>query len=520
MPVQPLTDRERAALKVVELAKALALADNHFLSAAVGRLRLTCAPLLMPMATNGYELCIDPQRICDGFVREREAPKHDFMHSVMHCVFLHPYVGSSIDRRLWDLACDMATERAVAETCGPRRGVRGEKIKRALSKVDERAGGRASAEKIYSELRGGAWANMVAEWEILFAADSHLPWYLSAEVEDVLVGSGVGEGEAGEGSASMGVRGKGSIGLAWSEDGFSLSDGSSGNGSSSGETLGPGQGVGYGSSFDFALSTKPGLGLREVSRARRDVEIAGWQRVAKTLAINLQTYARERGKGLQSFVGDLEESSHGRVDYADFLRQFAIPGEVLKVSEDEFDYVYYTYGLKLYGNLPLIEPLEYRDEKRIREFVIVIDTSGSVWGEVVRRFVDATFDILKSTEAFFEHVHVHIVQCDAAVQTDDVITNLNELNEWGRTMRIHGFGGTDFRPAFAYVDKLVEDGVFENLGGLVYFTDGWGVYPEWMPDYKVAFIFYDENYRKEIVPPWAAQIVLDDAAIDGSDGIR
>ena len=87
-------------------------------------------------------------------------------------------------------------------------------------------------------------------------------------------------------------------------------------------------------------------------------------------------------------------------------------------------------------------------------------------------------------------------------------------------MRLHGFGGTDFRPAFAYVDRLVAEGVFENLGGLVYFTDGWGVYPEWMPDYKVAFVFYDENYRKEIVPPWAAQIVLDDAAIDGSGGIR
>ncbi|MDD6785373.1 MAG: hypothetical protein PUD81_03835, partial [Eggerthellales bacterium] len=46
--------------------------------------------------------------------------------------------------------------------------------------------------------------------------------------------------------------------------------------------------------------------------------------------------------------------------------------------------------------------------------------------------------------------------------------------------------------------------------GLVYFTDGWGDYPEWMPDYKVAFVFYDESYRPEIVPTWAAQIVLDE----------
>lgn len=164
--------------------------------------------------------------------------------------------------------------------------------------------------------------------------------------------------------------------------------------------------------------------------------------------------------------------------------------------------------------MPLIEPLEYREEKRIREFVIVIDTSGSVWGNIVRRFIDTTFNILKSTEAFFEHVHVRIIQCDAAVRSDDTITNLAELKAWGQRMRFFGGGGTDFRPAFAYVDKLVEDGEFENLGGLVYFTDGFGAYPEWMPEYKTAFVFYDNNYRQECVPPWAAQIVLDNEAIE------
>lgn len=550
MPTQLLTDRERAALKVVELAKALALADNHFLSAAVGRLRIVCMPLPMPMATNGTELAIDPQRICDGFLREREAPKHDLMHSVMHCVFLHPFVGAGIDWRLWDLACDMAAERVVAEVCGPRSGSRGADIQRALGKVDEKLGERASAEKIYKALKDGEWAAQVPAWEVLFAADSHLPWYPSGggagdpvvsdgdEADEgsegtstVAIGTGVGiraQTESSRRQSSGGEADEGS-GQDITQEGNDSAGHDSGNGSDLGtgqpggsgpDRPGSGQGKGAGSSRDLAASRTHGLGLREVSRARRDVEMAGWRRVAKSLAVNLQTYARSRGKGLKGLVGDLEESSHARVDYADFMRQFAIPGEVLKVSDDEFDYVYYTYGLKLYGNLPLIEPLEYREEKRVREFVIVIDTSGSVWGDVVQRFIDATFDILKSTEAFFERVHVHIVQCDAVVQTDDVITNLQELKEWGRTMRLHGMGGTDFRPAFAYVDRLVEEGVFENLGGLVYFTDGWGAYPEWMPDYKVAFVFYDENYRKEIVPPWAAQIVLDDAAIDGRGGIR
>ena len=47
----------------------------------------------------------------------------------------------------------------------------------------------------------------------------------------------------------------------------------------------------------------------------------------------------------------------------------------MRLDPDEFDYVYYTYGLKLYRNMPLIKPLEYREVKRIQEFVIAIDTS-------------------------------------------------------------------------------------------------------------------------------------------------
>ena len=52
-------------------------------------------------------------------------------------------------------------------------------------------------------------------------------------------------------------------------------------------------------------------------------------------------------------------------------------GEDMRVNDDEFDYVYYTYGLSLYGNLPLVEPLEYKDVNKIKEFVVAIDTSAA-----------------------------------------------------------------------------------------------------------------------------------------------
>ena len=51
--------------------------------------------------------------------------------------------------------------------------------------------------------------------------------------------------------------------------------------------------------------------------------------------------------------------------------------------------------------MPLIEPLETREIDKIRELVVVVDTSYSTSGELVRRFLQETFDILIDVRAFF-----------------------------------------------------------------------------------------------------------------------
>ena len=242
-----------------------------------------------------------------------------------------------------------------------------------------------------------------------------------------------------------------------------------------------------------------------------------WRRVARSIAVEMRSQAHGSLDELSGLIDELEGASRKRVDYAQFLRQFAAPSETLKISDDEFDYVLYTYGLERYGNLPLIEPLEYRDQKRVREFVVAIDTSRSVWGDAVRRFARATFDILKSTESFSHDVHLRIMQCDTAVRVEDVIRSELEFDDWIARARFYGGGGTDFRPVFERIEELVEDGAFDDLGGLVYFTDGQGTYPNWVPGHKTAFVLYGDDCRPDDVPPWAARVLLDDLSLP--DGI-
>ena len=63
-------------------------------------------------------------------------------------------------------------------------------------------------------------------------------------------------------------------------------------------------------------------------------------------------------------------------------------------------------------------------------------------------------------------------------------------------------------PAFQYVDELIEEKRFRNLKGLIYFTDGYGTFPEHKPPYTTAFLFVEEGYEIPEVPPWAIRLVL------------
>jgi len=117
-------------------------------------------------------------------------------------------------------------------------------------------------------------------------------------------------------------------------------------------------------------------------------------------------------------------------------------------------------------------------------------------------------DCPRRRENFFTKINLHIIQCDAEVQEDRKITSQKDFDNYLDTMQLHGFGGTDFRPVFQYVDELVRAGEFTNLKGMIYFTDGRGIFPEKKPDYDAAFVFLDDGYDPPDVPVWAIKLVL------------
>lgn len=234
-----------------------------------------------------------------------------------------------------------------------------------------------------------------------------------------------------------------------------------------------------------------------------------WNNNRDRVQTEMETMGNQQDEESKSLLEQVRVENRERYDYRHFLRKFSVLREEMQVDQDSFDYVFYTYGLELYGNMPLVEPLESREVSRIQDFVVVVDTSMSCSGDMVRRFLEETYDILCEADSYFRKTNIHIIQCDDQIQQDMRITCREEMEACLRDFTIIGQGGTDFRPAFEHVNRMVKQGEFHRLKGLLYFTDGEGIYPVKRPVYDTAFVFVRDQYTDISVPAWAMKVILE-----------
>lgn len=197
----------------------------------------------------------------------------------------------------------------------------------------------------------------------------------------------------------------------------------------------------------------------------------------------------------------------GRRNYRRFFEKFLSLGERVKPSEDEFDYIFYCYGLSLYKNVPLIENLEYSDVRSAEEVVFAIDTSASTEGEPIKRLLTELATVISSATAQGGKIKVRIIQCDMAIREDLTFYKKSELDGYLNQFVIRGGSGTDFAPVF---EKLTAEKLKgSKIRGLIYFTDGLGAFPRETPPFKTCFAIYGDADRKINVPPYAYRLDVD-----------
>jgi hypothetical protein len=187
----------------------------------------------------------------------------DLMHSLLHCIFQHSFVGKDIQtddvcRLRWDLACDMAVEYVIHQMASPSlRGRREDEQTATLALLKEELGSsHITAEYIYKWLTDHAFSqDELITQRSHFLGDEHGLWY-----------------------------------------GRAASD----------------------------THTDKNLNLKKI-----------WEDVARRMQTELETIEQDKDGALTQALRALNRH---KVDYSRFLRRFGVHGEVMHLSEEEFDY--------------------------------------------------------------------------------------------------------------------------------------------------------------------------------------
>ena len=377
---------------------------------------------IQTMGTDGRFFYYNSLFLMKQYVQDASSVRRGYLHMLLHCLYLHIFPEKELDRRRWNLACDIAVEQIIEKEKlsglrlpeNPRR----EQVFRILGDRSP------AAEEIYGMLETHAFCCEEEELENAFLFDDHSLW-------------------------------------------------------------------------DAVTEEEQRAGLRKK-----------WEKVLAYTGRNKNVQSHRRGTRKGTDREEVDEIPKSRYDYRKFLKQFSVPREEVELDTESFDYVFYCYGMEHYGNMPLIEPLEYKEVNRLEELVIAIDTSSSCSREVVQQFLGETYEILSQRENFFRKMKVYIIQCDSFIQDVAIIHSEEEWKEYSKTITIQGRGGTDFCPVFQYIEEQKKAKEIQKLKALIYFTDGDGIYPQAKPDYEAAFVFLKKTDKMDLVPAWATKLLI------------
>jgi predicted metal-dependent peptidase len=112
------------------------------------------------------------------------------------------------------------------------------------------------------------------------------------------------------------------------------------------------------------------------------------------------------------------------------------------------------------------------------DITVWFDTSGSISDDEYVTFISELYMIARS----FESINITVGLCDAKVQS--VLNGQGPYQIIEAVRNRKGYGGTDFRPG---IEWTIQNQPSARL--VIYFTDGWGTFPDTPPPFNVLWVF-------------------------------
>jgi len=210
-------------------------------------------------------------------------------------------------------------------------------------------------------------------------------------------------------------------------------------------------------------------------------------KIATIAAANAAKQQGELPGHLKSFIDELKAP---KLDWREILREF------VEVSAKN-DYTWKTPNRRYLQSGIILPSLL---SKELGTAVIVVDTSGSVSKVELEQFAGEISSILEE----YNDITIQVIYCDTRV------AHVEEFHssDLPIQMKMHGGGGTDFKPPFAWVRKNLD----EAPTCLLYFTDlECHSYPK-DPGYPTIWIWTKTQWTNsswKSKPPFGQVVAMD-----------
>lgn len=245
-----------------------------------------------------------------------------------------------------------------------------------------------------------------------------------------------------------------------------------GGGNSSGGDSGDNDGGGDGGVDDSPNSTNSGS-----TQSQQNSEEAEWKQTLAQAAHVAKQAGNLPGE-LERMIGDLLQPI---LPWKDILKRF-----MTEKSNDDFSW---SRGNRRFVSQGLYLPSRISKDS-MGAMVVAIDTSGSIGQKELDEFGSEIADI----HAEVRPSELIVIYCDSRVNHVDRFGPDDSLE-----FKLHGGGGTDFRPPFKWME---ENDVVPRA--FAYLTDGYGPFPEEEPEFPNIWCINNDS----VTPPYGEHLVL------------
>jgi len=286
---EQLNKAKKLAYQIMKLASDSILVNMRFLDTAMAALTPIQQLGLAGASTDGEKLYYDPIWLLKQYEKETAFSMRMYLHILLHCIFFHSYQYGKLDHKIWDIAADLAVENVVLEIGMYGTGLERDDALRECIHVlkDEMNGG--GKDRLYRE--SVSWdqncrVQVAKKKRVPFTAE-HIYNYLKKNSKTQRELNVYIEASHVDEHVSWNVK----------------------------EELTIGQ--------------------------------EQFQRISERVKAELKSFSKNKTSG-ESLSENLSEATRERYDYSEILKRFTALSETMGINDDEFDYVYYCYGLETY----------------------------------------------------------------------------------------------------------------------------------------------------------------------------